>query len=50
LSLFKPRRFSVEKILLCVRWYRRYGHRYWDLAERMQERGGEVDPSTILDL
>jgi IS6 family transposase len=47
LSIFKRRRFPVEIILLCVRWYRKYGISYRDLAEMMQERGVEVDPSTI---
>jgi transposase, IS6 family len=46
-SLFKRRRFPVEIILLCVRWYCKYGISYRDLAEMMQERGVEVDPSTI---
>ena len=47
LSLFKRRRFPVEIILLCVRWYCKYGISYRDLAEMMPERGVEVDPSTI---
>jgi transposase-like protein len=33
---------------LCVRWYCKYGISYRDLAEMMQERGVEVDPSTIM--
>jgi transposase, IS6 family len=47
MSLFKRRRFPVAIILLCVRWYCKYGISYRDLAEMMQERGVEVDPSTI---
>jgi transposase, IS6 family len=47
LSLFKRRRFPVEIILLCVRWYCKYDISYRDLAEMMQERGVVVDPSTI---
>jgi transposase, IS6 family len=47
LSIFKRRRFSVAIILLCVRWYCKYGLSYRDLAEMMQERGVEVNPSTI---
>jgi IS6 family transposase len=47
MSLFKRRRFPVEIILLCLRWYCKYGISYRDLAEMMQERGVEVDPSTI---
>jgi transposase-like protein len=46
-SLFKRRRFPVEIILLCVRWYCKYGISYRDLAEMMSERGVEVDPSTL---
>ena len=47
MSLLKRRRFPVEIILLCVRWYCKYGISYRDLAEMMQERGVNVDPSTI---
>jgi IS6 family transposase len=47
-SLFKRRRFPVEIILLCVRWYCKYGISYLDLAEMMQERGVTVGPSTLL--
>ncbi len=47
MSLFKRRRFPVEIILLCVRWYCKYGISYRDLAEMMSERGISVDPSTI---
>jgi transposase-like protein len=46
-SLFKCRRFPVAIILLCVRWYCKYGISYRDLAEMMSERGVAVDPSTI---
>jgi transposase-like protein len=47
MSVFKRRRFPVEIILVCVRWYCKYGITYRDLAEMMQERGVEVDASTI---
>jgi transposase-like protein len=47
LSIFKRRRFPVAIILLCVRWYCKYGISYRDLAEMMQERGVNVDPSTL---
>ena len=47
MSLFKRRRFPAEIILLCVRWYRKYGISYRDLAEMMSERGVSVHPSTI---
>jgi IS6 family transposase len=42
--MFKRRRFPVEIILVCVRWYCKYGISYRDLVEMMQERGVEVDP------
>ena len=47
MSLFKRRRFPVAIILLCVRWYCKYGISYRDLAEMMSERGVRVNPSTI---
>jgi len=46
--MFKRRRFPVEIILLCVRWYCKYGISYRDLVGMMQARGVEVDPSTIM--
>jgi len=46
--MFKRRRFPVEIILLCVRWYCKYGISYRDLVEMMEERGVGVDPSTIM--
>jgi len=36
--MFKRRRFPVEIILVCVRWYCKYGISYRDLAGMMQER------------
>ena len=45
---FKRRRLPVEIILVCVRWYCKYGISYRDLTEVMQERGVEVEPSTIM--
>jgi transposase-like protein len=47
LSLFKRRRFPAEVVLLWVHWYCTYGISYRDLAEMMQDRGVDVDPSTI---
>ncbi|WP_457094551.1 IS6 family transposase [Microvirga sp. P5_D2] len=47
MSIFKRRRFPVEIILLCVRWYCKYGISSRDLAEMMPERGIVVDPTTI---
>ncbi len=46
MSLFKRRRFPVEIILLCVRWYCKYGLSYRDLGE-MSERGVNGDASTL---
>ncbi len=46
--MFRRRRFPVEIILVCLRWYCKYGISYRDLTEMMQERGVEVDPSTIM--
>lgn len=34
-------------ILLCVRWYRKYGISYRNLAKMMQEHGVMVDHTTI---
>jgi transposase, IS6 family len=45
--MFKRRRFPVEIILVWVRWYCKYGISYRDLAQMMQERGVEVEPSAI---
>ena len=44
---FKWRHFEAEIILLCVRWYLRYSLSYRDLEEMMQERGLQVDHTTI---
>jgi IS6 family transposase len=41
------RRFPVEIILLCVRWYCKYRISYRDVTEIMQERGVNVNSSTI---
>ncbi len=46
-SPFKWRPFEGQIILLCVRWYLRYGLSYRDLEEMMVERGLEVDHTTI---
>jgi transposase, IS6 family len=47
LTPFKWRHFEAEIILLCVRWYLRYSLSYRDLEEMMQERGLQVDHTTI---
>jgi transposase-like protein len=38
--MFNRLRFPVEIILVCVRWYCKYGISYRDLAEMMQEPRG----------
>jgi IS6 family transposase len=43
MSHFKGRRFPTELILLCVRWYCKYGVSYRGLEEMMRERGVAVE-------
>ena len=47
MSVFKRCRFPIDVILLCVRWYCKYGISYRDVAEMKQERGVMVDHTTI---
>jgi len=44
---FKWRQFQGEIILGCVRWYCKYGISYRELEEMMEERGIDVDHTTI---
>ncbi len=44
---FKGRHFRREMILQSVRWYLAYALSYRDLEEVMQERGFDVDHSTL---
>lgn len=44
---FKWRHFEGDIILGCVRWYCKYGISYRDLEEMMEERGLEVDHTTL---
>ena len=44
---FKNRHFDDEIILICVRWYCKYPLSYRNLEEMMQDRGVEVDHTTI---
>jgi len=44
---FKRHRFSQDIILLAVRWYCRYPLSYQDVVDLLEERGVEVDRSTI---
>jgi len=47
MSDFKGRRFPTDLILLCVRWYCKFGISYRDLEEMMSERGVMVDHTTL---
>ena len=47
MSEFKGRRFPPDIILVCVRWYCKYGISYRDLEEMMAERGVVVDHTTL---
>ena len=47
MNAFKYRHFQRDIILQCVRWYCKYGISYRDLKEMMEERGVEVDHTTI---
>lgn len=44
---FKWRHFQAEIILWAVRWYCKYGISYRDLEEMLEERGVEVDHTTL---
>ena len=44
---FKWRHFEGSVILLCVRWYLRYGLSYRDLEEMMLDRGLSMAHTTI---
>jgi putative transposase len=43
----KGMRFPDDGILVCIRWYAAYSLSYCHLEEMMEERGVEVDHSTI---
>ena len=45
--LFKGRHFEAEIIVLCVRWYLRFGLSFRNLEEIMAERNLTVDHVTI---
>ena len=47
MSDFKGRRFPTDVILVCVRWYCKYGISYRDLEEMTEERGVVVDHTTL---
>ena len=44
---FKWRHFVGEIILWAVRWYCKYGVSYRDLEEMMEERGVDLDHTTL---
>ena len=44
---FKWRHYQSEVILLCVRWYLSYPLSYRQVAEMVNERGMEVDHTTV---
>ena len=46
-ALFKGRHFEAEIIILCVRWYLRFGLSFRNLEEMMAERNLAVDHVTI---
>jgi IS6 family transposase len=46
-ALFKGRHFEAEIIILCVRWYLRFGLSFRNLEELMAERNLTVDDVTI---
>ncbi|WP_341790969.1 IS6 family transposase [Rickettsia endosymbiont of Gonocerus acuteangulatus] len=47
MNFFKRRHFKYDIIIWAVRWYCKYGISYRDLEEMLEERGVEVDHSTI---
>ena len=44
---FKWRHYQAEIILLCVRWYLRYGVSQRDVEELLAEWGSSVDRVTV---
>ena len=44
---FKRSHYQCEIILVCVRWYCKYGISYRDLEEMTLERGVDVDHTTL---
>ncbi len=47
MNIFKYRHFKFEIIIWAVRWYCKYGISYRELEEMMEERGVEIDHTTI---
>lgn len=46
-NLFKWKHYESNIIILCVRWYLKYGLSFRDLADMMQERGLSTHASTV---
>jgi transposase-like protein len=49
-ALFRGRHFGAEIIILCVRWYLRFGLSFRNLEELIVERNVSVDHVTIWKL
>ena len=47
MNLFKHRQFEEHIIIWAIRWYCKYGISYRELEEMLEERGVEVDHSTL---
>ena len=47
MNIFRHRHFKYDIIIWAVRWYCKYGISYRDLEEMLEERGVEVDHTTI---
>ena len=47
MNLFKHRQFKEDIIIWAVRWYCKYGISYRELEEMLEERGVEIDHSTL---
>jgi transposase-like protein len=47
MNIFRYRHFKYDIIIWAVRWYCKYGISYRDLEEMLEERGVEVDHTTI---
>ena len=45
--MFKWKHYQSEIIILCVRWYLKYPLSYRNLQEMMQERGLNINHTTI---
>ena len=46
-NMFKWKHYLSDIIILCVRWYLKYPLSYRNLEEMMQERGLNINHTTI---